>query len=197
MIRSIREDYKCRPQYRPWLAEHHPTFNPPDISYGDMIAADQEMTARILENPHWHCKERYLRLQDKDLEVENWIFMAYHEWAEFMVRGANTAKDEGRKNFFLNLEKDVAEDSEEVRKERDMRVHKTAERGQTIYARQGMPAYQWCMCRSCFDRRNKERRERERKRKDMVRTNEENSIVTDVSDGYVTADADTPSLSPV
>ena len=92
----------------------------------------------------------------------------------------------------------MAEGSEEVRKERDMRVHKTVERGQAIYAGQGMPAYQWCMCRCCFDRRNKERNEREKKkRKDMVRTNEENSIATGVSNGYVTADADTPSSSPV
>lgn len=39
------------------------------------------------------------------------------------------------------LGKDVAEELKEVEKGRDRREHKTAERGQTIYARQGMSIY--------------------------------------------------------
>lgn len=75
--------------------------------------------------------------------------MAYQEWAQFMKRGS---KDKGRKEFFRNSETDVAEDMEEMKKEMDERTHATAERGQTIYARQGMPTYQWCMCSTCFDK---------------------------------------------
>ena len=194
MTRFIREDHSTRPLYRPWLEENNPIAYPPDINYGHMIAADQEKIDQILENPRWHFQEKCLRYQDQDIEVERWILMAYHEWAEFMGR-ASTSKD--RAGFFKNLEIDVAGDLQEVRKERDMRVHKTAERGQTIYARQGMPIYQWCMCRMCFDKRIEERNEREEKRKGRVRGKEENELGGDGSDGYITADADTPYSSPV